>query len=277
MLALPLTILLGKVLRWPVAGLWAALLLAFSPVHVSYAQEARHYALLMAISLAAYILVFQALKMSRWSLWIAFALLTVLNLYNHYGAFIVLASQLFLISGWLLLRWRWRGLGKAWQIWRYPIVAGLLVILLYLPWTSRLQAVIDHNLGLNALTGTGGIAPLSEWVSLLFYAFGMYRGWLPHVILFLVLIGLVALLLRREWANLALIVSATILPLLLIQIFQTSRGVYARYVLYMLPFYLLTASLGINAVLEKVIGYHFGRRVYLSASALTVALVILVA
>ena len=276
-LALPLTVLLGKVMRWPVVGLWAALLLAFSPVHVTYAQEARHYALLLAISLAAYILVFQALKMSRWSLWVAFALMTVLNLYNHYGAFIVLASQLFLISGWLLLRWRRRGLGKAWQIWRYPIVAGLLVGLLYLPWTSRLRAVIDHNLGLNALTGTGGIAPLSEWVRLLFYAFGMYRSWLPHVMLFLVLTGLVALVLRREWRNLALIVSATILPLLLIQILQTSRGVFARYVLYMLPFYLLTASWGINAFLERVIGYHFSRRVYLSASALTVALVILVA
>ncbi len=287
-LALPLTVLLGKVLRWPVAGLWAALLLAFSPVHVAYAQEARHYALLLAISLAAYILVFQALKLSRWSLWVAFALMTVLNLYNHYGAFVVLASQMLLISGWLLLRWRRRGLGRAWQIWRYPIVAGLLVVLLYLPWISRLQAVVDFNLGQDAATPTSGIAPLSEWARLLFYAFGLDRNWLPHalgmdrnwlpyVILFLVLIGLFVLVSRREWLNLALIVSALVVPLLLIQFLQVSRGVYARYVLYMLPFYLFTASVTVTALLERLFGYHYGRRAYLSASALSVALVILIA
>ena len=56
-LTVPLVIAFGPAMRlpgaglWPQAALWAAFLLAVSPFHIHYSQEARHYALLLFFSL----------------------------------------------------------------------------------------------------------------------------------------------------------------------------------------------------------------------------------
>ncbi|MGD8856338.1 MAG: glycosyltransferase family 39 protein [Chloroflexota bacterium] len=277
MLALPLTILLGKLLRQRVAGLWAALLLAVSLVHIRSSQEARHYALLLTISLATFILLYRAVKRPRWSLWIAFALLTALNLYNHYGALIVLISQALLILGWLVSRMRSKGISGSWQYWRYPAASGFLALLLYLPWLPHLRTVTKRNLGSDIVTGTGGTTSLAEWLRVLFNRFGMYHGWIPYLLLLLALIGITVLVWRRRWPILVLMASAIVLPLLLIQLFQVSRGAFARYVLYMLPFYLLAAGRGQSALIEKAVGKKFGLRAHVSASVLLAALITLVA
>ena len=50
-LTIPLLINFGKTTGLPSAGLWAGFLLAISPFHVRYAQEARHYVLLLFCAL----------------------------------------------------------------------------------------------------------------------------------------------------------------------------------------------------------------------------------
>ncbi len=277
MLGLPLTILMGKSLGHQVAGLWAALLLVLSPIHIAYSQEARHYVLLLAISLASYIVLYRAIKKPRWPLWIAYAFLASLNLYNHYGAFFVLISQTIFIVGWLTWRTFQVGLSRSRQNWRYPIASGFLVLLAYLPWLPRLRAVARSNLGSRAMTGTGGIASLADWLEVLFYHFGMYRSWLPYLVLLLGLIGIATLVWKRQWLILALIAAAVMLPLLLIQLFQVSRGVYGRYVLHILPFYLLAAALGLTALVDSLVWPRFGRRGYFGASVLLAGLLLLVA
>src|SRR5690606_23753028 len=84
--AIPLLIVLGQEMQQREAGLWSALLLAFSPLHLIYAQEARHYALLMTLSLASFVLLLRALRQPQWRWWLAFAMVTILNLYTHYAA-----------------------------------------------------------------------------------------------------------------------------------------------------------------------------------------------
>ena len=63
--ALPLLVALGRAVRLPQAGLWAALVLAVSPVAIRYSQEARHYALLLLFGLLATVLLLRALEMTQ--------------------------------------------------------------------------------------------------------------------------------------------------------------------------------------------------------------------
>ena len=142
-LAVPLLIALGKSLHRPTAGLWAALLLALSPLHLHHSQEARHYPWLMAFSLLSYILLRRAIRRPTWQRWVLYAVATALNLYSHYGALIVLATQVTIIIGWMLqpvLSGRGEGLRE--RI-RYPVGAAMIVVLLYSAWIP--SAVSQHK------------------------------------------------------------------------------------------------------------------------------------
>ena len=85
-LAIPAIFVFGKLLGGPVAGLWSALILAFPPSHLRVSQFSRHYALLMLFSLISSVLVYRALSKPKWSNLLAYAIVTALNLYPHFGA-----------------------------------------------------------------------------------------------------------------------------------------------------------------------------------------------
>ena len=74
-LAVPLMVALGRVVRLSGAGLWAALLLAVSSFHIRYSQEARHYALLLLFGLLATVLLLRALERGRSRDWLAYGCL----------------------------------------------------------------------------------------------------------------------------------------------------------------------------------------------------------
>ncbi len=106
-------------------GIAAAFLWAFAPYVVWYAQDARMYALLTAVGLAAVLCLARALPSgsSKWLL--ANAVLNLVGLYTHY-------FYLFLILGqYLYLALSFRRHRHA--FWRWFLVNGIAA-LLYLPW-----------------------------------------------------------------------------------------------------------------------------------------------
>lgn len=87
------------------AAILAALLLAVSPLHIWYSQEARMYALATLLALGATWSFLRALQRDNWAWWGAYALLSAMALYTfYYTAFILLAHGFFL----LYLGWRGR-------------------------------------------------------------------------------------------------------------------------------------------------------------------------
>lgn len=246
-LAIPLIILFGKVTGRANAGLWAGLFLAFSPFHLKYAQESRHYALLMLLSLATVVILYQALAKPTFWRWSAYGILTALNLYVHYGAFIVLASQIILIVIWII----WQSFrGQIRNIW-YPLLAGLISILLYLPWMPYFLAGLEYNVGEGTVSDTGGLAPMSEWLREAFYKFGMYFEYWPYLLLILACTGLLLLLWQKEYLLLGLLLSGILLPFILIQIGSIARGSFVRYIIYVLPLYLFAAAIGPAAIGDR--------------------------
>lgn len=108
------------------APLLAALLAVAHPLLIYYAQEARMYALLTTLGLAAAVTLMPSFFASMtWRRWMAYGLLGALALYTHYFA-------LFLIAA-LGVAWLWQFVGHRQGLERFG-AAHALMALLYAPW-----------------------------------------------------------------------------------------------------------------------------------------------
>ena len=240
-LTIPLLIRFGTLLRYPAVGMWAALLLNLLPFHLRYAQEVRHYSLLLAFSLATYLLLWLALRKQKTIYFVGYGILTTLNLYTHYGALTVLASQSVLLAGWLgfyIIKKQYR------DVLNIMLSAGI-VVLLYAIQLPRLYAAIMNHSGETAVAGTGSV-PLVTWLREILFAFSFNTHELSYVIAILCLIGFIIITVQRQWMALAFMVTGLILPLFLIQLLHISRWAFPKYVIYMLPFYILGISITID-------------------------------
>lgn len=95
--------LLGRRIGGTWMGLAAAAFLAFNPLNIAYSQEARPYALAVALTLAAHLFFLRSLaEPAAWNR-TAYALLAAAALYTHYFALFALLPH-GLIALWLLLR-----------------------------------------------------------------------------------------------------------------------------------------------------------------------------
>src|SRR4030042_1866842 len=100
-LSLLLTYKLGEMLWTRKEGLIGAFLLAINAYHIHYSQEARHYALMVFLALASLIFLLRALRSGQKRMWILFGLSAGLNIYTHYFAFLILASEV-LFAAWVI-------------------------------------------------------------------------------------------------------------------------------------------------------------------------------
>ena len=77
-------------------ALWSSCFAAVAPVQIYYAQEARAYALAAAAVLAAYVLLWRALKRQTFAAWLSFCVLALAALYTHYFTLIALLPTVIL-------------------------------------------------------------------------------------------------------------------------------------------------------------------------------------
>ncbi len=82
------------------ARLWATFLLAVSPLHVWYSQEARAYALYFLAALLALGFLARTARSNRWQDWSAYAVAALAGIYTHYyfAIFLLLGCAFFLLE-----------------------------------------------------------------------------------------------------------------------------------------------------------------------------------
>lgn len=183
----------SAVRRW--IGLLSAALLATNAFQVTYAQEARMYTWLLAMSLLASVALWQLLygprgrqrggrryARSTWGVLYAFSVAACLYL-HYFGALVPIAHALYMI-GWVIATRRWR----AAAIWAAGSVAALL---LFAPWLPRALGVF----GFSGWRAGGSVAEI-PWRYLVAYsgAGAMPPPWdnvIPWLVLALALLGLV--------------------------------------------------------------------------------------
>jgi uncharacterized membrane protein len=130
-LALPLIYLLGRRLAGPTVGLLSAGLLAISPYHVWYSQEAKMYAILVLLALGSTLLLVEALLRNRPLWWAGYSIVTSLMFYTHVASVLVFVGQTLYV---LASRRQWRGRERGW------LAAAAVLTLPYVPialWALR--------------------------------------------------------------------------------------------------------------------------------------------
>lgn len=137
--------LLGRTLFGQMTALLAALLLAVSPLHLWYSQEARMYALVTGLSLFASWHLVMALRAGRRRHWIGYAFWITLALYTHYYTFFVILFHWAAVASWLVVAVD--APAKRTPLLRDWLVAQGAAFALFLPWAPTL---------IRQVTGGGG-------------------------------------------------------------------------------------------------------------------------
>jgi 4-amino-4-deoxy-L-arabinose transferase-like glycosyltransferase len=128
---IPLVYLIGVRTVGRFAGLVAAAVMALSPFMIYYSDEARAYALMMALVAGSTLALLAAIRTGRTRWWVVYAVCSCGALYSHYTAVFPLAGQ----ALWVL--WKQR------QALRACVLANLGVLAGFAPWIPGFIA--DNN------------------------------------------------------------------------------------------------------------------------------------
>lgn len=136
-------------------ALLAAGLLALSPYHISYSQEARNYTSFLVLHLLSLTALVQALRRPGRRSWTLYALSVVPGLYDHLYVFLTLGIQ-FVLHGMLcVLAMRRRELSDMFS-WRSLRAHGWALLgagMLFLPWVAFVLAGPGFSSRAGALSG----------------------------------------------------------------------------------------------------------------------------
>ena len=240
-LAVPLIYRVGRRLfpAYPGLSAVAAFLVATSPYLIWYGQEGKMYALVAALALISMERYLAALEEGGWQRWLGYMLATSAAFYVHLIAALLVPAQavIFLIAGRETRR-------RGWKPWLVSMAALTLPYLPLLRWQLPL---------LRAQGSTGyQFVPLGAMSSSLLsnYSLGVLQGatvWL--VALFVGVLLAVGLLWSRErapWRSVGILACWLVVPVLLFYLITLVRPMYtARYLIFVLPAYLLLLSAGL--------------------------------
>ena len=123
-LALPAIYLLAKRLAGSQAGLIAAGLLAISPYHIWYSQEAKMYSIIVLLAILSTLLLVEALTTARRPYWVAYVVVTTLMFYTHVVTVLIFGVQVLFV---LATYRRWKSQSRA------LVIVGAALTLPYLP------------------------------------------------------------------------------------------------------------------------------------------------
>lgn len=249
----PLLAVLGTRVFSRKVGILSAVLLAFAPFHVWFAQDARPYAALAFYSLLSLLFFSALLKNFSWQACAGLALATALNLYNHFFSLMPILSQtvsiaILLGGAWwqaksfrtqAALEWRRKAFG-------FAVSIGAALLLAAPLWRGYAGYILARA------PGEVQAAPFQVTPAFLTELYGMFgggTGWSLAVFAGLSVLGLYVAARRRNgfaWVG-ALWLA---LPLLILSIAQPRHIFIPRYFLYMQPVYFLFVAYGIVTLSE---------------------------
>ncbi|NOZ71593.1 MAG: hypothetical protein GXP38_06730 [Chloroflexi bacterium] len=238
-------------------ALIASLLLAISPLHIWYSQDARYYSLLSALSLATVTYFFLVLTHPKrqWHDWILLVLSALLSIYTHlFSVWYLLSLALFaFISIFRRSPWSFQGhTSKQKQI-RPLLGAGIIILLFSMPVLWLILRVLQTGIGptgehLARFTFPPTLPFFFNFNFLqeigMLFAGGTTLQWLMIPLFFL---GWLRLYWdnRNAWWFLLLLVLSPLITSLFVEFLH---NVTVKYFVYLLPFFLMMVANGINAI-----------------------------
>jgi uncharacterized membrane protein len=237
-LTVPLVYALGrKLLSWQI-GIFASILVAFSPYLVWYSQEAKMYALItFSTSLSVY-LYLRALDEGGWRFWLGYVVATSFCFYSHLLTALIIPFEIVLF---FLLWHRYRVRLRSWLL-----SIGLLT-LPYLP-----IAIWEIPLFLSAFQTGHRFYPLGVILSILFLAFssGIIGPWGPLPLALFVFLLLAGVFLRgKGWEGVFVLLLYLFIPILVLYLISLRVPIFTdRYLIFLAPAFYLLLSRGLSEV-----------------------------
>lgn len=246
-LTLALVYRLGRELFSSLTGLLAALLLAVAPLHLRYSQEARFYALFTALAVASTLALVLALRRNDRLGWAVYTLTLVAALYSHYYTVVLALAQAVVV---VAQPWAETPADRQAHGRRNYLLSCAVAAIAFLPWVF--YAVLGE-------TGTPRATPPVLDAQLLVEVFhGLALGEARQepvtaawVLGGLAIVGAATGLAQRRTRPLTLLVLAPLVisPLVVVLVLRWIGYFFAlRQMLFLLPFYLLLAALGMAQI-----------------------------
>lgn len=239
--AVALLFAVGRELYGRTAGIIASCLLAFSAIHIGYSQDVRPYALITFFTLASVycLLVAERTRERRW--WALFVIATIFNLYLSYFALTFVLPALAPYAFWAFLRLRKKpGVGMVLASFALIVLATVPILL---DLASIPRSAPDLGLLTPSLIINQYVVALTQLTKL--GIGGTRENTIQWIIFTLALLGTLRAVLDKRWNTLILCLSFLIVPCLLMAVFRTGNTVFQRYILFILPFYLLLMANGV--------------------------------
>jgi 4-amino-4-deoxy-L-arabinose transferase-like glycosyltransferase len=254
-LAIPLIYLLGRRVAGSTVGLLAAALLAISPYHVWYSQEAKMYSIVVLLALASTYAFVAALETNERLWWVAYVVVTSLMFYTHVVTVLVFVAQ----SLYAVLSYRsWPGREKSW------LISAAALTLPYVPiaiWAAKVVGLTNTHVATWQ-------PPVALWDAIQIFGikFAINRYNMTQQvraeILYAVLAGIgiftLAWLSRRTgwWLLFTLL---TVVPVFGLWLVSIRQSVFSdRYGIVALPAYLLLIAVAVGWMLRQRVIWPLG-------------------
>ena len=265
MISLPFVYRLGANLFGRKVGLVALLLVSTSPVHIGYSMIIRGYIGLISLTTISLYFLERALLGNRWHDWLGLAVVNSVIVYFHLFGMLAAGMQLGLVGAWLL-----------WQISQGPagsfpyksvlakfalitaLLGGMYFALIYLRASSII--VNERWLDNEFQVWQDGIFSLSQDLSPLVVFASLMAPMSPagigiYIYLVFWVIGLATLWARRRVLAIGLIISfvgSFVAVFVALQLLGSAFYTYVRFLLYLLPPFLILVALGMVMAVDRL-------------------------
>lgn len=242
----------GKIIYDAKTGVIATFLAAISGLLIAHAQEARMYPHFAFFSLLSLVFLFKILyERDKTVYWIIFILAATANLYTHTFATIVIAIEVLFAVSLLLIRII---INKDRSDNIYKLLK-LLLCLLIIAILSSPEFLKKHNLIKQHIGGKKLSRGVKIEMSFFKKIFGQFTipGYPVIIVIYIVtfLFGCIASLFRRP-GRFFLVLLWIFLPIAILIIFKAKHFFNVRYIIFILPVYLICTAYGIKTLLSLI-------------------------
>lgn len=243
MLAIPVIYMLGSRLFSEKEGLISSFLLSISLAHIYYSQEARMYSMMVFLTLGSIFFFYAAIEDKRNTFWGLFVVFTVLNIYTHYFGFFIFPIEILYFTFLLFayenrkLRFRSELLPQA----KIFLISVVSIIVLIIP---RIQVFFEQAASRVGGEVTWGVDQ-TYFIMSLFSHFTLSPS--PSL-LYLTFFALGVLsIIQSNRRQAFLLCSWFVLPVMVSYYLSGIMPFHPRYLLFILPAYLLIIARGLTA------------------------------
>ncbi len=244
----------GRELFGRIQGLFAALLVAVSSIHIVYAQDARPYELMIFLSTLSVYCLLMAQRTGLRGWWAAFAVTSIVNVLNSYTVLTTFLPALAPYLLWLFYRlWRARKGSRAF-LYATLSFASIAAVSLAMLADMSLVPRTPPRISWGLLDGAANVVPeFATWFTQLGIG-GLTEHRLAFFLFLFAPIGFYFGLRRGGPARsgAALCMLFLVVPAYVLHVLSTSNTVFQKYAFASMPFYLLLIVNGIVSLGEVV-------------------------